>query len=51
MSSDYNSFRDNKVPNRLAPKVPESILNNSLLYSFVSFSIVAVIPFSNSPEF
>ena len=36
----------NKLPNKLAPKVPKSILKNPLLCSLVSFLIVLLTPFN-----
>ena len=41
----------NKLPNKLAPKVPKSIPKNPPLCSLVSFSIVLVTPFNKIPEF
>ena len=41
----------NKFPNKLAPKVPKSILKNPSLCSLVSFSIFLVTPFNKIPEF
>ena len=41
----------NKLPNKLAPKVPSNIPKNPPLYSLVSFSIVLVSPFNKIPEF
>ena len=34
----------NKLPNKLAPKVPSNILKNPLLCSLVSFPIVLLTP-------
>ena len=42
---------DNKLPNKLSPKVPKSILKNPVFCSLVSFSIVFVTPFHKIPEF
>ena len=44
-------FPDNKLPNKLAPKVPSNILKNPPLCSLVSFSIVLLIHFNKIPEF
>ena len=44
-------FPVNKLPNKLAPKVPKSILKNPPLCSLVSFSIVLLTPFYKIPEF
>ena len=41
----------NKLPNKLAPKVPKSIPKNPPLCSLVSFSIVLVTHFNKIPEF
>ena len=41
----------NKLPNKLAPKVPKSIPKNPPLCSLVSFSIVLVTSFNKIPEF
>ena len=41
----------NKLPNKLAPKVPKSILQNPPLRSLVSFLIVLLTPFNKIPEF
>ena len=41
----------NKLPNKLAPKVPSNILKNPPLYSLVSFSVVLLTPFIKIPEF
>ena len=38
-------FPVNKLPNKLAPKVPKSLLKNPPLCSLVSFSIVLLTPF------
>ena len=43
-------FPANKFPNKLAPKVPNNILKNPPFYSFVSFLIVLVTPFSKMLE-
>ena len=40
-----------KLPNKLAPNVPKSILKNPPLCSLVSFSIVLLTPFNKIPEF
>ena len=37
-------------PNKLAPKVPNTIPKNPLFYSFVSFSIVLVLSFNKILE-
>ena len=44
-------FPVNKLPNKLAPKVPKSILKNPPPCSLVSFSIVLLTPFNKIPEF
>ena len=44
-------FAVNKLPNKLAPQVPKSILKNPPLCSLVSFSIVLLTPFNKIPEF
>ena len=44
-------FPVNKLPNKLAPKVPKSILKNSPLCSLISFSIVLLTPFYKISEF
>ena len=41
----------NKLPNKLAPKVPKRIPKNHFLCSLVSFSIVLVTPFNKIAEF
>ena len=41
----------NKLPNKLAPKVPKSIPKNPPLCSLVSFSIVLLTHFNRIPEF
>ena len=41
----------NKLPNKLAPNVPNNILKNPPLCSLVSFSIVLLTPFNKIPEF
>ena len=41
----------NKLPNKLAPKVPSNILKNPPLCSLVSFLIVLLTPFNKIPEF
>ena len=43
--------RVNKFPNKLAPDVPNNILENPPLCSLVSFSIVLLTPFNKTPEF
>ena len=40
----------NRFPNKLSPKVPDSILGNSLFCSFASFLIVSLIHFINNPD-
>ena len=44
-------FPVNKLPNKLAPKVPKSILKNPPLCSLISFSIVLLTPFNKISEF
>ena len=44
-------FPANKLPNKLAPKVPKSILKNPPLCSLISFSIVLLTPFNKISEF
>ena len=48
-------FPVNKLPNKLAPKVPKSILKNPPLCSLISFSIefnsISLTPFNKIPEF
>ena len=44
------SFPVNKLPNKLAPKIPNIMLKNPPFYSFVSFLIVLVTPFSKMLE-
>ena len=44
-------FPVNKLPNKLAPKVPKSIPKNPPLCSLISFSIVLLIPFNKISEF
>ena len=39
----------NKLPNKLAPKVPSNIPKNPPLCSLVSFSIVLLTPFNKIP--
>ena len=39
-----------KFPNKLAPKVPNNILKSPPFYSFVSFLIILVTPFSKKFE-
>ena len=53
LSSPYTfiPFPLNKLPNKLAPNVPSSILKNPRLCSLVSFSIVFLTPFNKIPEF
>ena len=41
----------NKLPNKLAPKVPKRIPKNPSLCSIVSFSIVLVTPFTKYQNF
>ena len=41
----------NKFPNKLAPKVPKSILRNPPFCSLVSISIVLLTHFDKIPEF
>ena len=41
----------NKLPNKLAPKVPKSISKNPPLCSLVSFLIVLLTPLNKIPEF
>ena len=43
-------FPYNKFPNKLAPKVPNNILQNPPFYSFISFLIVLVTPFRKMLE-
>ena len=40
-----------KLPNKLAPKVPSNILKNPPLCSLVSFIVVLLTPFNKTPEF
>ena len=40
----------NKLPNKLAPKIPSNILKNPPLCSLVSFSIVLLTPFNKIPS-
>ena len=40
ITCSHNPFPVNKLPNKLAPNVPSSILKNPPLCSLVSFSIV-----------
>ena len=40
----------NKLPNKLAPKVPNNILRNHLFCSFASFLIILLMPFINNPD-
>ena len=42
---------DNKFPNKLAPRVPKSILRNLPFCSLDSFSIVLLTPFNKIPQF
>ena len=44
-------FSVKKLPNKLAPKVPKSILKNPHLCSLISFSIVLLTPFNKISEF
>ena len=44
-------FPVNKLPNKLAPKVPKGILKNPPLCSLISFSIVLLTPFNQMSEF
>ena len=44
-------FPVNKLPNKLAPKVPKSILKNPPLCYLISFSIVLLTPFNKISEF
>ena len=44
-------FPVNKLPNKLAPKVPKSILKSPLLFSLISFSIALLTPFHKISEF
>ena len=44
-------FPVNKLPNKLAPKVPKSILKNPPLCSLISFLIVLLTPFNKISEF
>ena len=50
-STLITSFPVNKLPNKLAPKVPKSILKNHPLCSVISFSIVLLTPFNKISEF
>ena len=43
-------FPANKFPNKVAPKVSNNVLKNPPFYSFVSFFIVLVTPFSKILE-
>ena len=45
------AFPVNKLPNKLAPKVPKSILKNPPLCYLISFSIVLLTPFNKLSEF
>ena len=44
-------FPVNKLPNKLASKVPKSIPKNPLLCSLVSVSVVLLTPFNKIAEF
>ena len=44
-------FPVNKLPNKLASKVPKSILKNPPLCSLISFSLVLLTPFNKISEF
>ena len=44
-------FPVNKLPNKLAPKIPSNIPKTPPLCSLVSFSIVLLTPFNKIPEF
>ena len=46
-----DKFVVNRTPSKLAPKVPNNILKNPPVCSFVSFLIVFVTPFNKTPEF
>ena len=44
------SLRVNRFSNKLAPKVPNNILRNPPLCSFVLFLIISPMPFINKPD-
>ena len=44
------SLSVNRIPHKLAPKVPSSILRNPPFCSFASFLIVSLTPFLNKPD-
>ena len=51
ISSPHIPFPDNKLPNKLASKVPKCILKNHPLCFLFSFSIVLLTPFNKISEF